>query len=57
MKQMGIVLQEPYLFSGTIAENIKYANVKASDAKMVEVAKLVGAHEFIMRQKDNYNLR
>lgn len=45
-KQMGVVLQEPFLFSGTIMENIKYGKLDASDDKVKQVAKIVGIHEF-----------
>ena len=45
--QMSMVLQEPYLFSGTIIENIRYNHQNVSDVKVVEAAKAVGAHEFI----------
>lgn len=46
-KQMGVVLQEPFLFSGTIMENIKYGKLDASDDEVKQVAKIVGIHEFI----------
>jgi ABC-type multidrug transport system fused ATPase/permease subunit len=41
------VLQEPFLFSGTIMENIKYGKLDASDDEVKQVAKIVGIHEFI----------
>ena len=44
-----MVLQEPYLFSGTVFENIRYAKTDATRAAVVETAKAVGAHDFIMR--------
>ena len=46
-RQMSMVLQEPYLFSGTVRENIKYNHTEATDDQMVEAAKAVGAHDFI----------
>ena len=54
-RQMSMVLQEPYLFSGTIKENIKYNHTEATDEKMVEAAKAVGAHDFIMALENGYD--
>ncbi len=53
-RQMGVVLQEPFLFSGTVRENIRYGRLDASDAEIEEAATLVGAHEFIRRLEDGY---
>jgi len=53
-KQMGVVLQEPFLFSGTIMENIKYGKLDASDDKVKRVAKIVGIHEFINNLPQGY---
>jgi ATP-binding cassette subfamily B multidrug efflux pump len=53
-KQMGVVLQEPFLFSGTIMENIKYGKLDASDDKVKQVAKIVGIHEFISSLPQEY---
>lgn len=53
--QMSMVLQEPFLFSGTVRENIKYTHVDATDEQMVEAAKAVDAHNFIMRLTDGYD--
>ena len=53
--QMSMVLQEPYLFSGTVKENIKYSHTEASDERMIEAAKAVGAHDFIMELEDGYD--
>ncbi len=44
---LGVVLQTPHLFSGTIGENIRYADLDASDEDVVAAARLSGAHEFI----------
>ena len=44
---MGVVLQEPFLFSGTIMENIKYGKLDATDSEVEQVAKIVGIHKFI----------
>jgi ABC-type multidrug transport system fused ATPase/permease subunit len=54
-RQIGIVLQEPVLFSGTIADNIRYARPEASDADVEAAAKAVGAHELIQRLERGYN--
>jgi ATP-binding cassette subfamily B protein len=53
-KQMAVVLQDNFLFSGTVMENIRYGNLEATDDEILEVAKTVGAHEFIQRLPDSY---
>lgn len=53
-KQFGFVLQEPVLFSTTIAQNIAYGNPNASDAEIVAAAKHARAHDFIMRLPHGY---
>ena len=53
--QMSMVLQEPFLFSGTVRENIRYNRTEATEAEVVEAATAVGAHEFIMRLEDGYD--
>lgn len=53
--QIGIVLQEPFLFSGTIAENISYGKPGASFEEIVEVAKISNAHSFIVSKPDGYD--
>ncbi len=53
-RQMGVVLQEPFLFSGTIMENIKYGNLAASDNKVKDVARIVGIDEFISNLPQGY---
>lgn len=53
--QMSMVLQEPFLFSGSVCENIKYSNSDASDAQMTEASQAVGAHEFIMELENGYD--
>jgi ATP-binding cassette subfamily B protein len=55
VRQMSMVLQEPYLFSGTVKENIRYAHVAATDADIVAAAKAVGAHDFIMALEQGYD--
>ena len=52
---IAMVLQEPYLFSGTILENIKYRREDATREEVVEAARAVGAHEFIMKLPDGYD--
>jgi ATP-binding cassette subfamily B protein len=53
--RIGVVLQTPHLFSGTIRENIRYGRLAASDDDIVDAAKLAGAHEFIITLKDGYD--
>ena len=53
--QMSMVLQEPYLFSGTVADNIRYNQEGATDEEVVEAARTVGAHEFIMNLEQGYD--
>jgi ATP-binding cassette, subfamily B, bacterial len=52
--QLGLVLQDPFLFSGTIADNIRYGNPQASDAEVISAAKTVGAHDFIIKMEKGY---
>jgi len=53
--QMAVVLQDNFLFSGTVMDNIKYGKPDASDEAVIEVTKTVGAHEFIMKLPEGYN--
>jgi len=53
-QQIGIVPQDPILFSGSIEENIRYGKIEASKDEIIEVAKLVGAHNFINRLEKGY---
>ena len=53
--RVGIVLQTPHLFSGTIKENIAYGRLKASQAEIVKAAKLTSAHQFIQRFDRGYD--
>lgn len=53
--QMGIVLQDSFLFPGSIMENIRYGRLDATDAEVIEAAKIVGAHEFIVELPQGYN--
>ena len=52
--QMGIVLQEPFLFDGTVRENIRFGRLDAQDEEIVAAAKAVGAHGFIETLRDGY---
>jgi ATP-binding cassette subfamily B protein len=52
--QLGIVLQDTYLFSETVMENIRYGKLEASDADVIEAAKLADAHSFIERLPHGY---
>ena len=54
-KSMGIVMQEPFLFNATIAENIAYGNENVSFSKIVEAAKAAHAHDFIIRKPEGYD--
>ena len=54
-RDVAMVLQEPYLFSGPIADNIRYAKADATRADIIAAAKAVGAHDFIMRLRDGYD--
>jgi len=53
--QMGVVLQETYLFSGTVMDNIRYGRLNASDAEVIDAAKAVGAHDFITALENGYH--
>ena len=54
-RQIGVVLQEPFLFPGTIAGNISYAKPDATPAEIMRAAKAANAHDFIMRFPDGYD--
>ena len=54
-RRMSVVLQEPYLFSGTIADNIRYGRLDATDEEIADAARAVGAHDFIERLPDGYH--
>jgi ATP-binding cassette subfamily B multidrug efflux pump len=51
---IAMVLQEPFLFTGTVMENIRYSKTDASDATAIDAARAVGAHDFIMRLPQGY---
>ena len=54
-RRVGIVLQEPYLFQGTLRYNLKFGRPEASDEEMVRVAKIVGIHEPVMKLPNGYD--
>ncbi|MBU3134768.1 ABC transporter ATP-binding protein/permease [Clostridium gasigenes] len=53
--QMGIMLQDTFLFSSTIMENIRYGRLDATDEEVILAAKAVNAHEFISKLENGYN--
>ncbi len=52
---IGVVLQTPHLFSGSIQENIRYGRLEATDEEVVTAARLAGAHDFIITLEDGYD--
>jgi ATP-binding cassette subfamily B protein len=52
--RLGVVLQTPHLFSGTVRENIRYGRLTAGDAAVEEAARTAGAHDFIVRLEKGY---
>lgn len=54
-KSVAVVLQDTYLFSVSIKENLRYGNLNASDEEIIEAAKLANAHHFIMQLEDGYD--
>ena len=54
-EQISIVLQEPLLFSGSVAENIRYGRLEASRDEIIEAAKAANAHDFVMRLPDRFD--
>ncbi|MBE6701592.1 MAG: ABC transporter ATP-binding protein [Ruminococcaceae bacterium] len=55
--QIGVVLQENFLFSGTIYDNLSYADPNATREEIIKAAKMAGAHNFIMKLPDGYNTK
>lgn len=53
-KQMGIMMQDSFIFSGTIMDNIRYGNLTATDEEVIAAAKTVCAHDFIMEMENGY---
>jgi len=54
-RQMGMVLQDPFLFNGSVKENILFGRLDASDEEVIAAAQAVGAHDFILRLKNGYD--
>ena len=55
VKQMGVVLQDPFIFSGTVKENIRFGRPEATDAEVRQAAEAVGADDFIERLEKGYD--
>ena len=53
--RIGLVLQTPHLFSGSIEDNIRYGRLTATEEEIIEASKLAGAHEFILKFEHGYN--
>jgi len=56
-QQMGIMTQENFMFSGTVKDNIRYGKLDATDEEIIEAAKSVNAHNFIMKMKNGYDTK
>ncbi len=54
-QQMGIMTQDNFLFSGTIRDNIRYGRLNADDEEIIQAAKAVNAHDFIMKLEKGYD--
>jgi ATP-binding cassette subfamily B protein len=54
-RRLGVVLQDPFLFSGTVRDNIRYGRLEASDEEVEAAARAVGAHDFIVRMEQGYD--
>ena len=54
-KSVAVVLQDTYLFSVSIRENLRYGNLNATDEEIIKAAKLANAHHFIMQLEDGYD--
>ena len=54
-EQMGVMMQDSFIFSGTIMDNIRYGNLEASDEEVIEAAKKANAHDFIMELEEGYD--
>jgi len=54
-RHTGVVLQDPFLFSGSVKDNILYGRLDATDEEVYEAARAVGAHDFVMRLENGYD--
>lgn len=54
-QQMGVMTQDNFLFSGTVKDNLRYGKLDATDEELVEAAKAVNAHDFIMKLEKGYD--
>ncbi|MDR1563669.1 MAG: ABC transporter ATP-binding protein/permease [Oscillospiraceae bacterium] len=54
-RSLGIVLQDTHLFTGTVAENIRYGKLSATEEEIINAAKIANAHDFIMRLPEGYS--
>lgn len=54
-KQMSVMLQDSFIFAGTIMDNIRYGNMEATDEEVIRAAKIVCAHDFIMKMDQGYD--
>jgi ATP-binding cassette subfamily B protein/subfamily B ATP-binding cassette protein MsbA len=53
-RQMGVVLQDPFLFNGSVMDNIRFGRLAATDAEVEDAAQAVGAHDFIVHLRKGY---
>ena len=53
-KQMGVMMQDSFIFSGTVMDNIRYGNKEVSDEQVIQAARTVCAHDFIMEMENGY---
>lgn len=54
---IGVVLQEPFLFSGSVLDNIKYSKPEATYEEVIRAAKLANAHDFVIKFPDGYDTK
>lgn len=53
-EKVGVMLQDPFIFSGTVMDNIRYGKLDATEEEVIEVAKAVHAHDFIVEMENGY---
>ena len=54
-REIGVMMQDPFIFSGTIIDNIRYGRLDATDEEVIKASKIVKAHDFIIEFEDGYN--